>query len=179
MAIALNPEHETYVVYIELVNSITLPSSSLLKLNIYTLCKPQIFGLIAEEAFIKIFDKYIDFADVFSLDLAFKLPKHTEISNHAIKLVNGWQSPYEPIYSLKPVELEILKTYIETNLANGFIRPSKSPAATPILFDQKSDSFFWWCIDYQSFNNLIINNRYLLSLIGELLDRLERVRRST
>ena len=39
-----------------------------------------------------------------------------------------------------PAELETFKAYIETNLANEFIRPSKSPAGTPILFDRKSDS---------------------------------------
>ena len=71
-----------------------------------------------------------------------ELPKHTEINDHVIELVDGKQPPYRPIYSLKPVELETLKAYIKTNLANGFIRPSKSPVGTSILFDQKSDSFF-------------------------------------
>ena len=46
------------------------------------------------------------------------------------------------------MELETLKAYIETNLANDFIRPSKSPAGAPILFDQKSDGSFWLCLDY-------------------------------
>ena len=68
--------------------------------------------------------EYSDFADVFLLELASELPEHTMINNHAIKLMNNWQPPYGPIDSLGPVELETLKTYIETNLKNGFIRPS-------------------------------------------------------
>ena len=74
------------------------------------------------------------------------------------------------------MELEILKVYIKTNLANGFIRPSKSPAGPLILFDQKSDSFFQLCVNYRGLNNLMIKNQYPLPLIGELLDRLGRAR---
>ena len=92
--------------------------------------------------------KYLDFADIFSADLASELPKHTGINDHAIKLVNSQQLSYVPMYSLGPVELGTLKTYIKTNLANKFIRPSKSPAGALILFDQKSDSFLLLCINY-------------------------------
>ena len=56
------------------------------------------------------------------------------INEYAIKLQKGKKLSYGPIHSLDPVELKILKTYIERNLANGFIRPSKSLAGVPILF---------------------------------------------
>ena len=98
--------------------------------------------MIAKKAFTKVFAEYLDFADVFSLDLASKLLKQTRINNHAIKLVDGQQLPYKPIYSLGPIELEILKVCIKINLVNGFIRLSKSPANIPILFDQKLDRSF-------------------------------------
>ena len=77
------------------------------------------------------------------------------------------------------MELETLKAYIETNLANGFIRPSKSPAGAPILFDWKSDGSLWLCVNYRGLNNLTIKNRYPLPLIGESLDRLGRAKRFT
>ena len=48
-----------------------------------------------------------------------ELLKHTEINDHVIELEENKQSPFRPIYSLGPVELEKLKTYIKTNLANG------------------------------------------------------------
>ena len=134
-AAALDPEYETYVVHIAF-----LSSTSLAFLDVHPSQRSQISGLIAKEALTKVPAKYSDFADVFSLDLASELYEHTGISDHAIELVDGQQPSYRPIYSLRPLELETLKAYIETNLANRFIRPSKSPAGAPILFDRKSDS---------------------------------------
>ena len=84
------------------------------------------------------------------------LPEATELNQHAIELQKGQQPPYEPIYSLGPVELEILKTYIETNLANGFIWSSKSLAGALILFVGKPDGSLRLCVDYRGLNNLTI-----------------------
>ena len=65
--------------------------------------------------------KYSDFVDVFSKKLANILPERIRANEHAIELEKGKQPPYEPIYSLGLVELETLKTFIKTKLANGFI----------------------------------------------------------
>ena len=147
-AAALDPESETFVVHVASLSSDASPSSS--PLDVHPSRRPQISGLIAEEAPTKVPAEYSDFADVFSPDLASKLPKHTGINDHAIELVDNCQQPlYGPIYSVGPVELETLKVYIETNLANGFIRPSKSPAGAPILFDWKSDGSLRLCVDYR------------------------------
>ena len=148
-------------------------------MDVHPSWRPQISGLIAEEASTKVPTKYSDFADVFSPDLASELPEHTRINDHAMKLVDGQQPPYGPIYSLELVELETLKAYIETNLANRFIRPLKSPTDAPILFDRKLDGFFQLCVDYQGLNNLTIKNQYPLLLIGESLDRLGRAKQFT
>ena len=43
-----------------------------------------------------------------------ELPKLTGINNQAIDLIESKQTLYGPIYSLGPVELETLKTYIKT-----------------------------------------------------------------
>ena len=64
-----------------------------------------------------------------------ELPKNTGMNKHAIELEKGKQQPFVPIYSLGPVELEMLKTYIKINLANNFIWSSKSPAEAPIFFN--------------------------------------------
>ena len=173
-AATLDPKHETYVVHIA-----SLSSTPLAFFNVYPSWRPQISDLIAEEASTKVSTKYSDFADVFSPDLASELPKHTGINDHTIELVEGQQPPYKPIYNLGPVKLEILKAYIETNLANGFIRLSKSPASAPILFDRKSESSLRLCVNYRGLNNLTIKNRYLLLLIGESLDRLRRAKQFT
>ena len=81
----------------------------------------QISALIQDEAPTKVPSKYADYADVFSFDLAMELPENTGINKHAIELQDGKQPLYGPIYSLGPVELETLKTYIETHLKTGFI----------------------------------------------------------
>ena len=176
-AAALDPESETFVVYVASLSSDASPSSS--PLDVYPSRLPQISGLIAKKAPTKVPAEYSDFADVFSPDLVSKLPEHIGINDHTIELVEGQQPPYGPIYGLWPVELETLKAYIETNLANEFIRPSNSPAGGPILFERKSDGSLWLCVDYQGLNNLTIQNRYPLPLIGELLDRLGRAKQFT
>ena len=148
-AAALDSEYETYVVHIGSVSSNVLPSSSLLKLNVHLSCRPQVSSLIAEEALTKIPAEYSDFVKIFSPDLISELLKHNGINNHAIKLVKDCQQPpYESISSLRLMELETLKAYIKTHLANGFIKPSKSPANAPILFDQKSNGSLQLYIDY-------------------------------
>ena len=178
-AASLDLEYENYVVYVASLNSTPLASLGSPPFDVYPLRKPQISGLIDEEAPTKVPAEYLDFADDFSSDLTSKLPEHIGINDHAIELVEGQQPPYGPIYSLRPVELKTLKAYIETNLANGFIRPSKSPAGAPILFTQKSDGSLRLCVDYQGLNYLTIKNRYLLLLIGESFDRLGRAKRFT
>ena len=155
----LNENSETFVVHV-----VSLSSTPL---DVHPSRRPQISGLIAEEASTKVPDEYTDFADVFSPELVAELPKYTGINNHPTKLVNGQQPPYGPIYSLRPIELETLKAYIKINLANSFIRPFTSPADTPIRFDQKSDGSLRLCVNYQGLNNLTIKNRYPLPLIGE------------
>ena len=92
VAAALDSEHEIYVVHVGLVSSDVLLNSS--PLDVYSSQKPQISGLITEEASIKVPAKYLDFADIFSPDLAFELPKHIGINDHAIELVDGQQSRY-------------------------------------------------------------------------------------
>ena len=126
-AVAFNPKHKTYVVHVASFGSTPL--------NVHLFCKSQISGLIAKKAPTKVFKKYANFANIFSPDLASKLPKHIGINDHTMKLVDGQQPPYWPIYCLKPVKLETLKAFIETNLANSFIRLFKSPASALILFN--------------------------------------------
>ncbi len=132
--------------------------------------RAQIAHLKADKASTKVSSEYADFVNIFLLKLAIELLKHMEINDHAVELVNDCQSPYGPIYSLDLVELEILKMYIENNLVNSFIKPSKSLARAPILFDKKPNRSLWLCMDYRGSNNLSIKNCYPLPLIRESLD---------
>ena len=102
--------------------------------------------------------------------MALELLKHTGINDHAIKLIDNRQPSYGSIYNLELVELETLKTYIETNQANNFIIPSKSLAGAPILFDKKLDRSIQLCVNFWGLNNLIIKNQYPLYLVKKSLD---------
>ena len=72
--------------------------------------------------------EYSDYGNVFLAKYKAELPENIGINKHVIQLKEGKQPLFRPIYSLEPIELETLKTYIKTNLANGFIWPSKSSA---------------------------------------------------
>lgn len=83
--------------------------------------------------------KYLNYDNIFLIEFGAKFLKHNN-NNYAIKLENNKQLFYNPIYSLETIELKILKAYIKTNLANGFIWFSKLFANIPILFNQKKNS---------------------------------------
>ena len=170
-ATALDSGHEIFVVH---VASYKNPSQ---EGDDHPSYRVQIAALVANKAPTSIFKKYSDFADIFYPKLALELLKHTGINDYAFKLVDDWQPSYGPIYSLKLVELETLKTYIKTNLANSFIRLSKSLAGAPIFFDKKPDRSLQLCVDYWGLNNLTIKNQYLLPLVRKSLDWLEQAQR--
>lgn len=111
----------------------------------------------------------------FQLKNTGQLPSHKD-HNHGIDHVDGKQPPYGPIYSLSENEQSILRVYIDKNLANGFIRPSKSPSGAFILFVSKPNKGLRLCVDYRGLNNIIIKNWYHLLLIDESLDRLDQAK---
>jgi hypothetical protein len=77
---------------------------------------------------------------------------------------------------LSEKELGVLREYIDENLKKGFIRESKSPAGSPILFILKKNGSLRLCVDYRGFNTIIIKNRYPLPNIRELQDRLSKAK---
>ena len=144
---ALDENVEAFMVHVSSLKS---------KMTIHSARKAQLALLLAEE--ITVPTKYSDFADVFLGKLANVLLEQTGENEHAIELKKSKQLPYRPIYTLGPIKLKILKTYIKTNLSNGFIRTLKSLAGAPILFVRKLDSSFCLCVHYQGLNNLTIKN---------------------
>lgn len=166
--VALDSSKEVFVVYVAFITS---------EMAIHVARQVQIAFFKAEEAPISILVKYLDFNNVFSKKFAGVLPKHTKIKTHAIDLKEGKQPSYGFIYSLAPIEIKTLKTYIETNLANGFIHPFKSPAHFSILFDQKFNGNLRLCVNYQGLHNLTIKNWYPFPLIGKSRDWVGRAKR--
>lgn len=57
-------------------------------------------------------------------------------------------------------------------LKKGFIRASKSPISSPMLFTLKKDGTARPCIDYRRLNRDTVRNCYPIPLISSILDQL-------
>ena len=118
-------------------------------------------------------DRYRDYEDVFSEEEASKFPESTTVE-HSIDIEEGKKVPFGPIYRLSEKELSVLRNYLDSAMAKGWIQPSQSPAGAPILFVPKKDGSLRLCVDYRGVNKVTVKNRHPLPLISEILDRLSR-----
>jgi len=114
-----------------------------------------------------------EFRDVFPKDgVPPELPPKRNV-DHEIKLNDDKASlPARQPYRLSEPELEILRERLTWLTEHGFIRPSRSPYAAPVLFARKKDGTLRMCIDYRALNKLTVKNRYPLPRIEDLFDRL-------
>ena len=85
---------------------------------------------------------------MFSKTEAYKLPGHRPY-DLSILLQEGTTPPFGPVYDLSPLELNVLRKYIDDNLQKGFVCHSQSPAGAPILFVKKGDGSLHLCVDYR------------------------------
>ncbi|WVZ84578.1 hypothetical protein U9M48_031601 [Paspalum notatum var. saurae] len=77
-------------------------------------------------------------------------------------------------YRMAPIEHEEVKRNIDELLAKGYIRPSFSPLAFPVLLVEKKDTDVKrMCVDYRALNKVTVKNKYLLSRIDDLFDQLQ------
>jgi hypothetical protein len=111
------------------------------------------------------------YSKVFSETASHRLPTH-QPWDHAIKLKPGSSMRNCGIYRLTPKESEALKEYITEHLRRGYIRPSKSPMASPFFFVDKKDGKLRPVQDYRALNDITIKNAAPLPLIPELIDKL-------
>jgi hypothetical protein len=111
-----------------------------------------------------------EFPDVFSKDLPGMSPKRKV--EFAIELLPGTAPISKRAYRVSGPELVELKKQIDELLEKGYIRPSTSPWATPILFVEKKDGTRRMCIDYQTLNEVKVKNKYPLPRIEDLFNQL-------
>ena len=74
------------------------------------------------------------------------------------------------MYSLSKTELEALREFLDENIANGFIRPTRWPCGAPILFVKKKGGALHLCVDFRGLNKLTKKDRYPILLTSDLLD---------
>lgn len=101
-----------------------------------------------------------------------ELPPHRVNVDHTVPLIDGTQPVNRPPHRLSAEQNDELKRQIDELLKLGFIRPSQSPFASPIIFVKKKDGTMRMCIDYRALNNITIKNRYPLPHTDDLMQRL-------
>jgi hypothetical protein len=111
-----------------------------------------------------------EFPDVFPKDLP-GMPPERKVE-FAIKLLPGTAPIFNRAYRISGPELVELKKQIDELSEKGYIRPSTSPWAAPVLFVEKKDGTRRMCINYRALNEVTIKNKYPLPRIEDLFDRL-------
>jgi hypothetical protein len=76
---------------------------------------------------------------------------------------------YKRLYLISKDKLLVVKKYINKYFNKGFIRPSISLIATPILFAKKLGGGIQFYINYKGLNAIIIKNQYPVPLIYKTL----------
>src|SRR5258708_16739188 len=124
-----------------------------------------------EDTLSRVPQEYHEFCDVFSGEKANALAPHWPY-NLKINLEEGMKLFHRPIYSLLPLELTVLREFLEENVWNGFICPSKSPWGSLVLFIKHKDGSLHLCIDFCALNRVTEKDCYPLPLIADLLNSL-------
>ena len=116
-----------------------------------------------------------DYLSVFDKKTAERFPE-LRPWDHAIDLKPDFVPRDCKVYPLSLLEQQELETFVKDNLKKGYIRPSKSPMASPFFFVNKKDGKLRPCQDYQALNEGMIKNAYPLPLISDLMDKLRGAR---
>ncbi|KAJ1037221.1 hypothetical protein NDA10_005943 [Ustilago hordei] len=115
-------------------------------------------------------------ADTADYDLILGFTERRQRSRDGGGVDRRRKPPQGPLYLKGPKEMSELRRYLDENLEKGFIRPSKSPARSPVLFVPKKDGGLRLCVDYRGLNEITVKNRAPLPLIEEQLFLLRKAR---
>jgi hypothetical protein len=132
-------------------------------------------SLTADEIKARLPAEYRDLFEAFLPQEADTLPPHRSY-DHKIELMPGSKLPFSRNRPLSPMELRVVKRWLDDNLVKGFIRPSKSSSASPLLLAQKPGGGVRICVDYRGVNNISMKSRYPIPLIKETLDSICKAR---
>lgn len=117
--------------------------------------------------------QYRKHSHIFSEKESERLPEH-QPWDHAIDLTNDAPATVRTkVYPMSPNEQQELIRFLEENLRKGYIRPSKSPLASPVFFVKKKDGKLRFVQDYRRLNEFTVKNRYPLPLAADIINRLQ------
>ena len=118
------------------------------------------------------------YASVFEKKAAERFPEERPY-DHTIELKADFVPKDCKVYQLTPEEDRKLTEFLDENLKKGYIRPSKSPMASPFFFVGKKDGNLRPCQDYRYLNEGTVKNAYPLPLIADLVDQIKGYTRFT
>jgi hypothetical protein len=101
-----------------------------------------------------------EFPDVFPEELPGMSPERKV--EFAIELIPGTAPISKRAYRMSGPELVELKKQIDELLEKGYIIPSTSPWAVPMLLVEKKNGTKRMCIDYKALNEVAVKNKYPL-----------------
>ncbi len=119
----------------------------------------------------KLLSKYHEFLDVFDRVQLNKLLSHC-FYDHKIELNSDSTLSHCRAYWMFSVKLLKVKKYLNENLLKKFITLSQTLYFSSILFILKANEDFWFCVNYQKLNVIFKRNKYSLSLIDEIIDKI-------
>ena len=96
---------------------------------------------------------------------------------HAIDLIDDKMSRIESIYNMSQNELRVIKNYLASALKKKWIRSSNSSTKALVLFVKKSNDSLRLCVNYRDLNEIIVKNKYSLSLLSKTLNRFAHAKR--
>jgi hypothetical protein len=108
------------------------------------------------------------YADIFS-ETAFDSLSERCKWDHTIELECEPSPGFHKVYPMTLTEQTEMDAFLEEALATGHIRQSKSPLGAPVFFIKKKDGKLRFVQDYRALNAITRKNRYLLSLIDDLI----------
>ena len=115
--------------------------------------------------------KYYEFLNVFDWVQLNKLSSH-RFYDHKIELINDSTFSYCQVYQMFSVKLLKVKKYLNENLLKRFITSSQTFYFFLVLFALKANEGLWFCVNYWKLNVIFKRNRYFLSLINEIIDKI-------
>ncbi|GKB73976.1 putative mitochondrial protein, partial [Tanacetum coccineum] len=71
-----------------------------------------------------------------------------------------------------PTQKDVIEAMVKELLEAGVIKPSYSPFVSTIVMVKKKDNTWRMCIDYRKLNKCTVNDKFLISIIEELIDEL-------
>ena len=119
----------------------------------------------------KLSSKYHEFLDVFDRAQLNKLSFHC-FYDHKIELISNSTFSCCQVYWMFFVKLLKVKKYLNENLSKKFITFNQTLYFFSVLFALKANKDFWFCMNYQKLNVIFKRNKYSLSLINEIIDKI-------